>query len=547
MKPFIGTVLQRAFAGRTRAPSAEVLAALRPQFSLLGRGSQALVLKLHRLEGATPQDRLELFRLGSQVRLNALAFDEANAFATRVIAEHLTQSADPHRQISDLLAVDYPDGWSIAVPRAIGHWMGMHPGSVSEAWSVLFAQGAPISMGIVAVGEAMRSGGRSSIISHVVRREGADLPSVEAGAFCGVIVAVGADLTTDEKASLGEWLATIGGVPAATHVPALLALADASATARTAALALLRSLDPKERARLAAKALRGLPRSVVEILSAEILETLPDSVAPVDLAMTRIAAARAIASNSPSGQATLLMYAMDPSRKVSSTAVQAIVELPRATLLAMADRLPGLLESQYPYVRITILDLLRQLLAEELSSDVAFTVASRLKGLRDAASLQALLRFLGDGAFVLKREPPGALESIAQILVEAIMSGSRQNPGTLRIGLRSLIPIVWEWGDDVRRIVSEFASTVLSTTNLADIGDGERAMIDLLGALARHDHGLLGQLVANCGQWHARNIRSLACAVRRCDGARSHLVDTLLRSPSCPAEVTTAILEWRGV
>src|SRR5438045_2842312 len=163
MKPFVGSVLQRAFEGRTRAPSSEMLAMLRGQFPKLGRGSQALVIRLHQLSGSTPQDRADLFDAGSRVGINALAFEEANRFASQTIAERLSTCSTPMATLESLMARDYPDGWSIAVPRAIGHWLGRHPEQLSAAWPALLGPAARIGAGIVAVGEAVGSGGGPAV------------------------------------------------------------------------------------------------------------------------------------------------------------------------------------------------------------------------------------------------------------------------------------------------------------------------------------------------------------------------------------------------
>jgi hypothetical protein len=265
-----------------------------------------------------------------------------------------------------------------------------------------------------------------------------------------------------------------------------------------------------------------------------------------ETAIARIAAARVTADRSQSALATLLEDALSPARTVSTTAVQAILEVPLNQLIPIAHRLPTLLHSNYAYVRTTILDLLRQMSSNDLPPTVPMDVLRQVGRIADAATLQALLRLAGDTAATLAGQRDEALLDVTTALVEAIKRGGAVDLGTLRVGIRTLIPVVWEWTDQVRAVVARFATAVLAGSDLAAVRDGERAMMDLLAALARHDRQFLPRLTEDCTPWRARNVRALACAIRRCEGPYSPLLDQLLQRPDCPAEVATAILEWRG-
>jgi hypothetical protein len=253
-----------------------------------------------------------------------------------------------------------------------------------------------------------------------------------------------------------------------------------------------------------------------------------------------------MADRSEPALAALLQEALSPARTVSTTAVQAILEVPHNHLMRMADRLVTLLDSPYPYVRTSLVDLLRQMTSKGLPPTAVVMALMQAGRFDDAATQQALLRLAGDSAACLSGQDPETLLDIIRILVEAVERGGAVDPGTLRLGMRAMIPLAWEWTDQVRAVVARFATGVLTGKDLAAVQDGERAMMDLLAALARHDRELLSRLAEECTPWRARNVRALACAIRRCEGPFSPLLDQVLRRPECPPEVATAILEWLG-
>jgi hypothetical protein len=160
--------------------------------------------------------------------------------------------------------------------------------------------------------------------------------------------------------------------------------------------------------------------------------------------------------------------------------------------------------------------------------------------------LQNLCRLTTKWVRADKQAPPVvslAFEKFALRLLGNGVVGS----GTVRALIITLKVIIQSEDATLPSQMNELARTLLLSTNLEKVRDGESETVDLLSAVARRDRNFLPSIVADCATLPWRNSRAIASAIKRVEGHGSHLLDDMFAADWCSPKVKSFILELRGL
>jgi hypothetical protein len=252
------------------------------------------------------------------------------------------------------------------------------------------------------------------------------------------------------------------------------------------------------------------------------------------------------ATESAPALARLGQLAVGNKKTVALAAACSFAALAGSTDHPSAAELLPLAESPFPGVRDQLLLALSRLreAGRELTDSELQQLCRKFREESNTSTLQTLCTFIGIWVRNAGRVPPGVAEGLASILGRL---GSRLEAGVARALIRTLKIIAQMEDRDLLPWLTEPARELLLRIDLNRLSDGESEMIDLLSAVSRLDPRFLSELLELGPQLYPRNLRALAWALKRVEGAGSPHLSEILKAEWCPPAVRRMIFELRGI
>lgn len=547
-----GWLLQPCLLLLREQPDPDLLETLRNHYTILGYKTCAAVIGLHRLPSVSisSQQLLLAQMLRFAVPNDAELEKEITTFVVAQLPLQLTQVPSPlGSHWSDILYNVFPKGWDIIQARAVGQWATQHSTVLAKILEDLCTgETHQFRRNFIAIDEAIRHGASPIVTQLLVKTPIQDLSSIHFTALARFIKSISSALAPTDQEWLAQWLQPFAEEYTQDLLPIFDALADHSPTARQSTSALIERLPLLEQVEYRVKQLRFLPTD-----QHPLLETFDK---PAQLWLARYY--RVIADSDSAALDRLLTASQS---KFKDVAVASCYDLDKLSAsLAIAQMLP-LLKSRFPGVRSSGLSVIKVMNYKFSSVDDSVRSVNSLALTNICTILmqednQVVARVLCElvSAWVRKHQQVPSLisEAICGITPRLVARNSFDG-GIARVMISALKAIAQTEATNLDpQFLSRGTRDLLLSINIIKVQNSEAEMIDLLSAVCRLNQFFLAEIVLeDCPilsqqQW-LRNVYAVIKTIRRVEGQGSTLLDEILSSDWCTAEIRSIILEVRGV
>jgi hypothetical protein len=538
----LGQVVRACLPAIETAPEPAALDLLRERYFDLGHGSRAAVLELFGGAGVPPRSREAMIEtVMSRPPGKSLGREQVE-----LIAQVLRARRAAGLDWGEILHGEVPPAWESMQGRALGRLAREEGALLDCALADLVHPGSQwLRRSVNLLREAIRDGQGGAVATKLLRVDLSGLPGPRRSVMAALVADLAGTADPGSRLALALWLEPAARERLEDVASGFGAVADAAVDTWETLVLGLRHYAERGRSEVVGRILKAVALACRSRLVPE-LEGIADRL-PHDgsLQVTMVAVHASVLATSETARARVLELALSRRKEVALAAASALRERaevgeppPAAELLAMAA-------SSFAGVRDHLLQALSALQEHGVALDDAGLVrlCASMSAEPNSSTLQALCTFVGTWVRSARRAPAEVAGWLAQVTT---LLGDRLDGGLARALIRTLKVVAQIEDRGLLGSLEEPARTLLKAIDLNRLSDGESEMIDLLSAVARLTPDFLPQTVAVASGLPPRNVRALALAIRRAEGADSPLLSELLGSPWCPPPTRSLILKLRG-
>lgn len=546
-----GWLLHHCLPSMADQPDRALLQALHPYCSGLGQNTLAAIVQIHLGETVPLAIQQSLLKALEAAPLSGHV--ELGAAVTELLYTTCAPALDPqkaddwqswHRK----LVQPRRAGWDKAYARALGATAidqpALLPDLLAATLPLTEAQPQPqyFRLYYMALEEHIKRGGGGAVIGRVIKQPPNRIHPVAFKPWIKFLRLMAATLTSADQDRIAQWLQPHLSDQKRLLLPLLDVLATASLRARHELAQLLDDIPTAERGRYQARLLQFQP-----IDQHPPLQTL-DKQAQVVL----VKFYRERAATEPAATQRLLTGCQSHFAEVALAASYGLTPEPLQGLTL--EPVLSLLTSRFTGVQVNALGAISSLSqgGKTLSAPQLIGLCQQPSLLNNQAVVRPFCEFVAAWVKQHRQVPPDIVASLGNIPQRLQQQGTWDG-GVARVLIAAFKAI--SQSQDPALDIQSLGSKIrylLKAIDLIAVPHGESEMMDVLSALDRLDRGILGRIVeVDCPQlaergWQ-RNLSTVIRTIRRVEGKDSNLLDHILQSTWCNADVASLVLEARGV
>lgn len=540
----LGWLLQPCLPLLEAQPKAQLLAALREHFLLLGHRTKSAVLHLHQLPAVEAVAQADL--LARLVAVGTPAQEQVETdlitFVAAILPDQLARGTCAlGNSWAEVLYREHPKGWAVVHGRAVGRCAAQDMTVLQPILTMVLAGDTDhLRRNLIALEAAIAAGASSIVAQQITVTPVMALEAVTQTAIVRFLRHVGQILDQDDQETFAVWLQPLAAEQSDRLMPVWDVLADGSLTARRSLQQGIATVAASEQARYQAR-----------LMCFESIVVHPplkdwDKVAQMIL----VRHYQTLAQTDPLARDRLLAAMGSPLKDIAVAASQGL----EVWGLGLDWReCLGLLASRFPGVRFAglnaILHQYRQGL--ELAGADLTTICGALAREANQVVARTLCELVADWVQQRRQVPAGVAVAIGGLMTRLVQNGTFEG-GMLRVMLAALKAIAQteDAGLDVEQM-RNWVRQLLLAINLIQGQNAESEMIDLLSAMNRLDAGLLAEVVRQdcpllAARGWVRNVSAVIKTIRRVETKSSPLLDEILAADWCGSGIAAIVIEVRG-
>jgi AraC-like DNA-binding protein len=543
--------LLRACLPTLRATSdAVVFELLQERYHAFASKGKGLIINLFQVATIEEKQRATFLHfLFTVPRDKALPTDSLVALIEQVLRnESLRQEMTTDERLA-LLYRPLEPTWLSFHARAVARLFPNDSQLVSEVAQDLFSSEARSPhCDIRFLGEAIDLGQADEVCQAIAKVPQANVQAARMASLYALFRDLGRRADPESRRELARWVLPFAVDQPKAALGPFAAIADASNETWNEFVFLFRAAVGRGDDRLARKAVEAIPVSSLTRIAPEIERLIDRCPRKATFQHLVIAVYAPQVGKSDRAVARLVAMATGTTREVALAASLALARaVGEGSRLQVSELLP-LAGSDVPGVRDHLMEAIGALQAAgcTITERNLVSLCRSLAEERNAPTLQKLCSVVSEWIRSQRRAPVPLAQWAADV-------AGRMEPGDCEVGaagslIRALKVMAQLEDPRLATLLQDAAQRLLRTIRRPNrLSFGEAEVTDLISALARSDADFLSRLVEDGPNLPPRNVRGLADAIRRVEGAHSPLITRILDSDWCPPQARGAILDFLGV
>jgi hypothetical protein len=549
---FIGPLLAAPLATLARGADLGTLRTLRNHYFSYGDATRSAVLRLHLSPGVPDETQRALL----QIVLAEPITDRLRGEMTLLLERLLPGLVSPGDSAlwtswNDALHAVVPEGWGVVLSRAIGRCLAANSYLLAAILQDLFTSDTTLTFrdrNLLAIQEAMRNGAVEVISSALLTIPIASISPSLLRPLGVLVQQIAYTSNLPQREALAKWIEPVVRKYPDELGAAFIGLAEGSLSAYLLLVQLVTQLPPQRRAKHLMKILRTAPEQTIIALRSDIEAQLLSDPRDRTSKVAMVELYRILAKNSVDMVTELVNMSLASSKKVAVAAAQALATLAGAYERPSTVELLPLAKSKFVGVRVSWLEALVRIVERGLpiTAQELTIVCAALEHETADPVIQRMCNVVIRWIRANESVPLILAETVAGMSLRLLEKGEIDG-GTAR-SLIVLFKIIAQTEEQALRLrLGEWVRPFLRLLDLRKVRDGESEAISLLSAVARGDVTFLSSAIEDCPSLQFRNVRAVTLAIKRVEGAGSPLLDRIMESTWCTAEVKSLIFKLRGV